>query len=560
MPSAPSSKSSSRPSNPPTSAPRSSGPSPRSVTAPSPAPTHTPGVNPRPSYGTPRSNPRPAVPGISQPTPSAGRNWTPRTNTPAPNPRAVAPTPVDTSTRGTRTRATSPVDGRYRPTTPGTSRPVAGKPIGGKPIGNAPSPRSDSGPRLSPRPSTRPGAPIVNDRYRTNTTPAVRSKPGVTNGRPGSPRPKVVAAPRPTPRAVSPRLSVPRSSVGSAGTSRWTRDVGARHGHGRGFGYGYRSDYRSCGYSSRWGLGTFWDPCLRYQPFAYRPSLWSLHCGGAFGWSASLWYPWYCQRTWLWRSAYSTCWWNTWSSPCQLSTSYWWYPSSVYCPTFLYVPSTVVVVDDDPVAAPAVVAAAAPAAEPAAAPEVTVPAPAASAPVELPAASAADFEATLARKYVDLGDFYFRANRFAEAADAYARARSYAPDDAAVHFVLADAAFANGDFHFAAFLIAEGIRLDPALATAETDKRATYGDAKAFDAQLAALDRHLADKPYDASAHLVRGYNLRFSGRTAEAVVAFRRVVEIAPENRAAREFLAALAPAADKVEAPAAPDAAPKR
>ena len=71
-----------------------------------------------------------------------------------------------------------------------------------------------------------------------------------------------------------------------------------------------------------------------------------------------------------------------------------------------------------------------------------------------------------------------------------------------------------------------------------------YADAKAFDEQMAGLERYLAEKPYDAQAHLVRGYNLRFSGQPTAAIAAFRRVLEIAPENRAAALFLDALAPA----------------
>jgi hypothetical protein len=87
----------------------------------------------------------------------------------------------------------------------------------------------------------------------------------------------------------------------------------------------------------------------------------------------------------------------------------------------------------------------------------------------------------------------------------------------------------TGDYHYAAFLIAEGLRLDPALASADTDKRTFYSDVKVFEAQVAgARGNYLEKKPYDAQAHLVRGYNLRFSGQPAGAQAAFRRVLEIA--------------------------------
>ena len=147
----------------------------------------------------------------------------------------------------------------------------------------------------------------------------------------------------------------------------------------------------------------------------------------------------------------------------------------------------------------------------------------------------------MAQKYVELGDFYFRGGRYDEAADAYARARTYAPADAGVHLVLADASFATGDYHFAAFLIKEALRLDPALAAVKFDKRTLYGDAKQFEAQMLELDRYLAEHPFDAMAHLVQGYNLLFSDRALSSVASFRRVLEISPGDAAAERFLVAL-------------------
>ena len=104
--------------------------------------------------------------------------------------------------------------------------------------------------------------------------------------------------------------------------------------------------------------------------------------------------------------------------------------------------------------------------------------------------------------------------------------------------MLSDALFAVGDYHFAAFLIAEALRLEPDLARAEADKRTFYSDVEVFNRQMDTLAKYLADKPYDAAAHLVNGYNLRFSGRTEEAKLAFRRVMEIEPSNQAAKTFL----------------------
>src|SRR5262249_33614423 len=154
-------------------------------------------------------------------------------------------------------------------------------------------------------------------------------------------------------------------------------------------------------------------------------------------------------------------------------SSFWWWPSYCYVPSYYYpydtyyppAQTTVVVQSEGNQ----------PAAEPAA-------------PGEQHAGNAAAREMTpaqLARKYVELGDFYFHENRFADAADAYSRARTYAPQDATIHFALADAVFATGDYHFAAFLIGEALRLDPNMAHVETDKRLQYGDVKLFEEQVA---------------------------------------------------------------------------
>ncbi|MBP8299502.1 MAG: tetratricopeptide repeat protein, partial [Planctomycetes bacterium] len=349
-----------------------------------------------------------------------------------------------------------------------------------------------------------PSTPVISDRYAPRATPR-------TNSRPTAPAPRVVTATPPTsaPRLL-PRANNPRSTrTGVQG--RLATGVSGRFG----------------AVHDSWG--SWWDPCHShsYNSHWYRNNSygWHAHGGcGSFGFSWSLWAPWWYCQNYYWGLGYSNCWWNTYSQPSYAYSSYWWYPSSSYCPTYLYVPSTVLVVEEAAVAPAAAPAAVGAAPRPGVG-DRSLP------PLEL------------ARKYVELGDFYFKAGRFPEAADAYARARTYAPDDASVHLLLADAAFATGDYHFAAFLIGEAVRLDPSLATADTDKRLFYGDPKLFETQMQGLDDYLASKPYDALAHLVRGYNLRFSGQPAGAVTAFRRVLEIAPDNRTAATFLSVLAP-----------------
>jgi tetratricopeptide (TPR) repeat protein len=270
------------------------------------------------------------------------------------------------------------------------------------------------------------------------------------------------------------------------------------------------------------------------------------------------WNSWYWNRSSLWMSAnIGSWWWSSWCSPSWYyygSSSYWydgwcynwcrprhristcwWWPTTCYYPTYYYgydpgydyQPSYVTVVQNLPAAGSGEVAASAPA-----------PVRAEMTPQEL------------AQKYVGLGDFYFSESRFSEAADAYARARTYAPEDPSILFVLADATFATGDYHYAAYLIGEALRMDPGMARVEADKRLLYKDVKVFETQVKTLERYLVEKPYDAMARLVLGYNLKFSGRNAEAIKAFERTLEVDPESSAAKIFLTALTePAAAPVK-----------
>ena len=144
-------------------------------------------------------------------------------------------------------------------------------------------------------------------------------------------------------------------------------------------------------------------------------------------------------------------------------------------------------------------------------------------------------------RYVTLGDYHFKEGRYNDAAEYYLRALAHAPDDASLHFVLADALFALGDYHYAAFIIKKGLRIDPEMAKAEADKRAFYPDVAEFEKHMATIRAYIEDKPFDDAAQLVYAYNLKFSGEKELAIEAFRRTLELSPENEAAQLFLAAL-------------------
>ena len=371
--------------------------------------------------------------------------------------------------------------------------------------------------------------------------PLVNAKP---LARPAS-RPATTVAP------FAPRLGAPRPTTATRVPNRTAfQATSNRHVYASNY---YGSSYSRydchrdvwCDYWSPWPRSCWWGG----------PS-WTIgwYGGGCFNWSVSLGYPyWYC-RTSYWYGCYGDAFWCGWSRPYYPASCYWWYPSTVYCPTYLYVPSTVYV--PDTVYVTQTVAAEAPAEG---APAPTILAAGGVSDRVIVRQEGAGVEAqklALAQKYVELGDFYFRDNRFRDAAEAFGKARAQAPNDATVHLVLADAVFADGDYHYAAFLVGEALRLDPTIASAATDKRSFYGDVKVFYAQMQALDAYLEKAPYDAQAHFVKGYNLHFSARRDDAKKAFQRVLEIEPGHRGAEAFLTApepgpASPAAQPADAP---------
>lgn len=405
-----------------------------------------------------------------------------------------------------------------------------------------------SRPRKTPRP--------ISQRYRpSDVVNATTRRPAASAGRlkPRTPAPVVSSGALSTSSNLTPSLGSPRLGAPvRAGSPRSSRSfVGytpARPAYGYGYGYG---NVWGCGWgwNNSWccnswggvGVGIGWG----YSPFgcgwATRWSLCSWGCGfNPWTWNVGVLAPYYAWHCNYWNSCYQSTYWNSWSVPNALPSSYWWYPTGTYCPTYLYVPSSVVVVEETTAAPSAggsaeVIVAGSDVVGSARVSDGAVGDP-------LVAVGAAATEAMrLAEEYVKLGDFHFQAEQFENAAEAYAKARNYMPEDASVHLVLADAVFANGDYHYAAFLIAEAVRLEPGIVTAETDKREFYGDPKTFDAQMDALQRYCTDKPYDAWAQLLLAYNLRFSDRSARATVAFQRVLELDRDNPTARAFLAEL-------------------
>lgn len=562
----------SRPTVPSVSSPKPSAPArpsytptpstPRTNTFPSARPTTpaTSGSPTAPTFGsTPRSQPAPSAPTTTGGTWNTDLDATPRTATPRTGPTfgSASRKPVGAATP--------------KPVVPSTSDAVGGSTRGtgttyGKP-GLAPRnellemPRSKpvADPRTKPgivadRYAPKPGAirttgdakpvgpvepiakPVANDRASWNTKPGaatgvVAAKPRVVDrydidkprlgGMPNAGKPRIGSDA--TGAVARPRTG---SGIVTTSTTESPRLVSRATGRVNTYSGGYSGSYHGGYHCDPYYYNPWYDRCWNYG----LSLSWSFGCSSiGWGWSYPAYYSCWTPY-WSWRSS---CWYDGWwASWCNPTRVYWWWPTTVYQPVYYTTPATQVVYVEQPAAEPQYV-------------EYVEDAPAAvGGPVGAAPGAVARPQPTpseTAAKYVRLGDFYFREGRFAEAVDAYGRARKAMPEDPSLCFVQADALFATGDYHQAAFLVGEALRLDPGMARIDTDKRLLYADVKVFEDQLATLRRYLADKPYDAMAHLVLGYNLKLAMQPEAAAKAFERVLEIEPGNEVARAFLAAL-------------------
>lgn len=130
-----------------------------------------------------------------------------------------------------------------------------------------------------------------------------------------------------------------------------------------------------------------------------------------------------------------------------------------------------------------------------------------------------DSSAAIAReRYLELGDQAFYEGRYDDAVHYYAKAVSFAEDNAMLFLVLSDALFATGDYHYGAYALRRALELDPTLARQSTDKRSFYSDPESFDRQLAVLERYLLDRPGDDDARLLLAANYLFGSEPENAI------------------------------------------
>jgi len=366
------------------------------------------------------------------------------------------------------------------------------------------------------RPSPKPGTPSLRP---------VPTRPGVTpRYRIPNRQPAAIATPRLQPgNSLSGRGNGGAGGRGRRNEASWTFGRGDRVFHGKHPWGVNASGSRIYGYWGRWCSPHSFAWCHVPSWCRWGFYSWPAYCG--YYWPR---YSWWCN----WSSAWWDYSWSAWDPYCVSTYRPWYWPTSVYAPTSVYLTTyddgaydadvghVTIRVGDEGGA------------------DIRTEGDA----VRVSVGSGAKVsKETLAERHVQLADNHFREGRYQDSADNYLRALSFLPDDASIHFALADALFALGDYHYAAFMIGKGLDLDPDLATLVVDKRTFYGEPATFLTQLDTLRRYTQEQPYDAAAFVVLGYNLRFSGDDAGAERAFSRVLEIDKHNQAAELFLAAI-------------------
>lgn len=121
-------------------------------------------------------------------------------------------------------------------------------------------------------------------------------------------------------------------------------------------------------------------------------------------------------------------------------------------------------------------------------------------------------------EYRDKGDAAFREGRYSDAAHHYARSIEYEPENPINYLVLADALFATGDYHYAAFALGKAVECDANIFDKLVDKHAFYADPAEFDRQIVFAEEYLNDHFLDDDARLVLAANYLYANRMAQAL------------------------------------------
>jgi len=159
-------------------------------------------------------------------------------------------------------------------------------------------------------------------------------------------------------------------------------------------------------------------------------------------------------------------------------------------------------------------------------------------PLPAPPAPQAEPKKECARQ-LRLGRQAFAQREYALADRSFEQAAALCPEDALVHFLLAEAQFALGKYQEGAASIDAGMRLKPNWPEAFFWPRDLYElNGQDFDANLKRLADAIARFPDDRVLLFLYGYHLWFDDRRDEAQLFFRRADKLSPHPNPSERFL----------------------
>ncbi|MBN2582306.1 MAG: hypothetical protein JXL80_04500 [Planctomycetes bacterium] len=140
--------------------------------------------------------------------------------------------------------------------------------------------------------------------------------------------------------------------------------------------------------------------------------------------------------------------------------------------------------------------------------------------------------------YMNRGDFYFFMGSYPMAAEAYAKAARMDPGNAVAKFAESHAAFANGEYLYAAKKLREGLELEPDFGLYNFRLEEFYSDRADLDRRLRDLEHLTKLRPDDVEKQFLLGYVYYFDGRYTESANILLQVLTASPQYDVARNLL----------------------
>jgi tetratricopeptide (TPR) repeat protein len=140
--------------------------------------------------------------------------------------------------------------------------------------------------------------------------------------------------------------------------------------------------------------------------------------------------------------------------------------------------------------------------------------------------------------YLTCGDFNFFMGNYARASDAYQNAVTLKPDSAIARFDQGHAAFANGEYDFAALNLRQALTMEPNWGLADFRLAELFGKRHDLDAQILGLE-HLNTLRHDnPAAQFLLAYVYYFDGRYDAAAQLLAKLIAESPDYKFADPLL----------------------